>query len=177
MIVEGVNIEEFIRVANKDANGHGFSVIHKAKIDSGINFVRWDKILNAAQKGLNADTLGWLLRILWQADSNRMDGKIMYGLFMDADKSYLMNENEQKIFCDLPDKVTVYRGSQDISKGTNISWSLSYERARWFARDILVKEEIDKSIVAAYFDREQEVICPPNLFLTAIEKDISNMKK
>lgn len=170
MVVEGVDIKSFINVANNDKYGHGFSCIQKAKIESKINFVRWDKILDAAKNGLNDEAFGWLLHILWQTYSNGMDGKIMYDLFMGANKKYLMDENEQKIFDNLPDRVFIYRGSQDISKGTNISWSLSHERAEWFGRHILVKEEVEKSIIAAYFNREQEVICPPDLFAKALEK-------
>lgn len=164
MIVEGVDIDEFVKVANSNKIACGMPVIMEARSCSDKNFIRWDKILDAAKDKLDDEVMGKLLYILWQAWSWDMDGSIMYDLFKGANKQYLMTDEERKIFKNLPNRVTIYRGSQDISKGTNISWTLDYERAKWFAAEVLVKTEVDKSIIAAYFNREKEVICPPELF-------------
>lgn len=170
MIVEGIDIDKFVEIANNDETRHGFSVIQEAKIVSSNNFIRWDKILSASKDKLDPKAFAFLLHILWQAYSYEVDGYITYDLFRNADKKYLMSEEEQKTLIELPKKIKVYRGSQDVSKGTNISWSLSEDRAKWFAGEVFVEAEVEKDIVAAYFEREKEVICPPDLFYDAIRK-------
>ena len=78
----------------------------------------------------------------------------------------IMNDEELKVYRSLPDKVTIYRG---YTKGLNrngLSYSLSKEKAEWFARRFYPKKAglitltVDKSSIVAYFNgrNEEEII-------------------
>ena len=47
-------------------------------------------------------------------------------------REFMMDEHEQKFLKKLPDEITVFRGHQFRNK-EGCSWSLSYNRAKWFA--------------------------------------------
>ena len=56
----------------------------------------------------------------------------------DSDMNFMMNNDELEIFNNLPDKFKVYRGinesgTENIAYDEGISWTLSKEKAKWFA--------------------------------------------
>ena len=57
----------------------------------------------------------------------------MIDFFIKADKQYLMNEEDLKVFDSLSNQVTIYRGVRDKAGMYELSWTLSLEKARWFA--------------------------------------------
>lgn len=82
--------------------------------------------------------------------------------FNKAQKEWLMDEEEYKFYKDLPEKITVYRGT---GKGARhllgLSWTLDYKKAKWFAtrwgrKGVLYKGVIRKENVLAYFSRRSE---------------------
>jgi len=93
----------------------------------------------------------------------------------EPDRHTLMDESEQKYLETLPDKITIYRGmtKEELMSGDfGICWTLSKERAEWFAKEYprnfdtnhlekAVHElVINKSDVVAFLNRrkEQEII-------------------
>lgn len=92
---------------------------------------------------------------------NRLFRRIKPELFMDKD--------DYKIFKDLPETITIYRGLQGPkAKVRALSWSLSYEKALWFAKRFnyngkLYKTQISKSDIYAYDNSmgEEEIIVKP----------------
>lgn len=87
----------------------------------------------------------------------------------------LMNKDELEVYNNLPDKVKIYRGmsiEEFKSEDFGISWSLSQEKAEFFAytygrnhstnhlEKIVHELEVPKCLIYAYFDErdEQEVI-------------------
>lgn len=84
--------------------------------------------------------------------------------FKQANKKYLMNEDEYKIYSMLPDELTVYRG---VSKGRNpdgLSYSLLEEKAVWFQQryadkdnpGFLIQRKVKRENILAYFSRRGE---------------------
>lgn len=92
---------------------------------------------------------------------NKLFKKIKPELFMDKD--------DYKVFENLPETITIYRGLQGKkAKIRALSWSLSYEKALWFAKRFnfngkLYKTQISKSNIYAYDNGmgEEEIIVNP----------------
>lgn len=87
-------------------------------------------------------------------------------MFKDADKTFLMDEDELEIYNNLPEEIVVYRGINEHGSVNAISWSLDKEQADWFAHRFdmlgttgsLYQATIKKEYVLAYISREQEVV-------------------
>ncbi len=84
-------------------------------------------------------------------------------MFKEADRMVLMDEDERTIFESLDDRVTIYRGvtSYNEKNVKALSWTLSAEKAEWFAtrfgeEGTVYKAEIDKSHILAYFSGRGE---------------------
>ena len=86
-------------------------------------------------------------------------------------KRKMMSGKERRILHDLPDEdIDVYRGYSDDEHADGLSWTLSYEKASWFAKkwvseNALVAEGVcKKKDILAFFDKhgEQEIIIDPN---------------
>lgn len=91
---------------------------------------------------------------------------------MAADKAVLMDAEEREVYAALPDVVTIYRGCRTAKAVKGMSWSLSEEKARWFAERgallssgkgdgaLVYRAKIKKEDVVAYLDgrNEEEVI-------------------
>lgn len=82
--------------------------------------------------------------------------------FRRAHKEWLMDEDEYKFYKELPEEITVYRGT---GKGARhllgLSWTLDYNKAKWFAtrwnkKGVIYKGKIRKKDVLAYFSRRSE---------------------
>lgn len=88
------------------------------------------------------------------------------------EREKLMDADEQKILDALPDELTIYRG-YDLTNSKGWSWTLSEEKAEWFAnrwreasperRRNVATGRVRKKDVIAYFDgrNEKEIIANP----------------
>lgn len=117
-----------------------------------------------------------MLNFSWLNDENannniNIPNKELLSYFKKANKEYLMNEDDFKVFESLPNVVTIYRGVTDKNKDNEkaLSWTLSKDRADWFAHRFdeageVWKTEISKDSIFAYFDEmdEKEVIIDYN---------------
>lgn len=123
------------------------------------------------ERHLNEEDYACLLRDAWTGSEfpNRDPGVSLAGkirFFRKADKGLLMDKRERKVFDSLPDVVTVYRGCYGKGAQKGISWTLSFEKAKWFAdrfpmwKGTVYTATIPKKYIYAYFnDRdEQEII-------------------
>ncbi len=123
------------------------------------------------ERHLNEEDYACLLRDAWTGSEfpNRDPGVSLAGkirFFRKADKGLLMDKLERKVFDSLPDVVTVYRGCYGKGAQKGISWTLSFEKAKWFAdrfpmwKGTVYTATIPKKYIYAYFnDRdEQEII-------------------
>jgi hypothetical protein len=92
-----------------------------------------------------------------------------------------MDESERKVFDNLPDVVTVYRGTNCEEGVKGFSWTLDRAKAKWFAKRfankdndcLIVHGTVAKTDVVAYFDNRNEkeiVALADNVVITKIEK-------
>jgi hypothetical protein len=83
-----------------------------------------------------------------------------------------MSCDDQEYLTALPDILTIYRGVQFRAAIHGLSWTLSRERAEWFAlwrlpkrgQPMVLEAQVSKSDVIAYFSEreEDEVVVHPN---------------
>ena len=118
-----------------------------------------------------------MLNFSWLNDENannniNVSNKELLSYFKKANKEYLMNEDDFKVFESLPNIVTIYRGVTDKNKDNKraLSWTLSQDKAEWFAHRFdevgeVWKTKISKDSIFAYFDEmdEKEVIIDYNV--------------
>ena len=88
------------------------------------------------------------------------------------EREKLMDAEERKILDDLPDEVTIYRG-YDLNNSKGWSWTLSEEKAEWFAnrwrkayperKRRVATGKVRKKDIIAYFDgrNEKEIVVNP----------------
>lgn len=100
------------------------------------------------------------------------------GIFADdrPGRESMMDEEERDALANLPDTITVYRGTAAVDQfGSGFSWTLDRKRAEWFGRRFagvgdnrdkpwLIQGEIEKSKVIAHFlgRGEQEIVAWPH---------------
>lgn len=90
--------------------------------------------------------------------------------FKQANKKYLMEDDELQYYNSLPDIINVYRGvavGRNAQKG--LSWTCNYKTAEWFAnrfntkgmKGYILQGTVNKDDVFAYFNGrgEDEVVC------------------
>lgn len=80
--------------------------------------------------------------------------------FKKADKNCLMSEKEFKIYENIPDTITLYRGIGSKSEKLGLSWTDSYDNALWFANRFgegyIVSVQAKKEDIFCYFDSRGE---------------------
>lgn len=92
-------------------------------------------------------------------------------------RQFIMSEADRATFAGLPDKLTLCRG---FNKGNGLgwSWTLSEEKAIWFAHRfeelnarprLLVGTARKKDAIAYFGDRNEEILIDPKL-VTVVEK-------
>ena len=87
-------------------------------------------------------------------------------MFNDADKNFLMDEEELEIYNNLPEEIVVYRGINEHGSVDALSWTLDKEQAEWFANRFemfgiagsVYQANIKKEYVLAYISREKEAV-------------------
>lgn len=118
---------------------------------------------------LDSKTYWELLGEIWVDSENIWQNSDWWLYFLEdgplENKEYFMSEEDREEFKRLPEKLTVYRGYVPRKNKKGFSYTLSKEKATWFAnrfgRDGKVYErQIDKKDVFAYKNdrNEQEII-------------------
>lgn len=123
---------------------------------------------------LSNDDLGMCLRYIWTCSeftnsSSVFTKKQLVSLFRRSSRNTLMDEDELPIFQELPERITVYRGTNSMnSKDVKVlSWTLSRKKAEWFASrfdddtQYVFQAELPKDGALAYFSYEEEIIANP----------------
>lgn len=90
--------------------------------------------------------------------------KLLIKWFKEADKKYLMTEEDYSVWKNLPEAFTVYRGVSVGRVDKGISWTRDKSEAEWFANRFgkghILELQITKDMALAYFDirNEKEVV-------------------
>ncbi|MDB5518718.1 MAG: hypothetical protein JWQ17_5476 [Tardiphaga sp.] len=122
------------------------------------------------------DSLYWqLLARLWIDSENIFENRAAWAELWQArrdSKCCAMEVEEQEAFKKLPHQLVLYRGVGADDEGLDgLSWTLSREKAIWFANrrkgaPRLVTASVKKGGIHAYFDRRDErevVVGSPNI--------------
>lgn len=130
--------------------------------------------LNHVQSYLSDDDLGKCLRSVWSNNEHTNSGSVftkkeLVSLFSRSTKNFLMDNEELSVFQELPDRITIYRGTSSMnSKDLKVfSWTLSQERAEWYAGRFddevqnVFQAELPKDGAFAYFSVDKEIIANP----------------
>lgn len=130
--------------------------------------------LDHIQSYLSNDDLGVCLRYTWENSEYTNSGSVftkkqLISLFNRSSKDTLMDEEELPVFQELPERITVYRGTTSAnSKDLKVfSWTLSRKKAEWYSRRFdnnvqnVFQAELPKDGVLAYFSTDEEIIANP----------------
>ncbi|MDE5539353.1 MAG: hypothetical protein K2J20_02580 [Bacilli bacterium] len=80
--------------------------------------------------------------------------------FKRVDKNLIMSKEELEVYNNLPNEVEIYRGVGSHNNYKALSWTLDYEKAKWFStrfsKGKVYKGTIDKKYIFAYFNDRDE---------------------
>lgn len=103
-----------------------------------------------------------MLAVCWSAHGGgEISAPELETWFKKADKNFLMSKKEQKIFSELPEQVTVYRGVSPQYK-YGLSWTLDKKVALWYVDRNEGKEAciyectVNRKDILCYFDTRNE---------------------
>jgi len=168
---------------SKKENFLNFTKEMEIRINNVDNYVSFSTLITKpyrsaffkyTKKYINQYDLSKYLKSLWlgndyvNVDAN-ISKKEYVKLFKQCDPKYLMDEEEYKFFINLPEKIIVYRGINQITKHPvkALSWTIDIKRAEWFARRFeknssktgkVYKTIIKKDYALAYFEYEKEIV-------------------
>lgn len=126
------------------------------------------QFLELIQRGLSPDEMGELLAYLWVDSENPNNSAVslptLIKWFKKASKQSLMDAEELAYYNSLPDEFTVYRGIGSKTNKKGISYTLSLEKAEWFANRfqqdgyVLTGTAKKKDVLAYLNGREEQTI-------------------
>lgn len=139
--------------------------------------------LKYAQMFLSDEDFATILACAWTASENPHDDcnvskSELLDMFRRAKGNLMMEEDEYKVYTELPETITVYRGVTDFNAHNyrGLAWSLDPAVAEWFAdrfgeHGIVYRAKIAKQHVLAFFSRrnEAETVIDPQ-FLREVQK-------
>lgn len=118
---------------------------------------------------LSEEDFGMLFADAWVISENpnqdvNVSLKECVKYFKTTDKKFLMDEKELSIFDSLPEELTVYRGVAIGRNPKGLSYTLSKDKAEWFANRFsevkgsgtVIEKHIKKEHVLAYFNSRDE---------------------
>ena len=122
-----------------------------------------------AQDYLSIKDMSKLLAHAWTSSENP-NGDVNVSVstaaswFRKADKTILMDEEEYKVYCELPDVFEIYRGVAIGRNPKGLSWTRNFETAKWFAnrfnegnkKGYVQVVTVNKEQVLAYFNSRNE---------------------
>ena len=93
----------------------------------------------------------YYIRFHIQIDTNNVPLDLMERAVENIPRKYLMSKEELKRYKKLPEKITIYRGTDKTECPPRLSWSLNAATAQRFTRGRIYKATIAKESIIAYF--------------------------
>lgn len=125
--------------------------------------------LKYIKRYLSLSDFSKLLADAWVSSENpnqdvNVNIKTLTSWFRQADKRELMTEDDYKVYNQLPDTITVYRGVAVGRNPSGLSWTQNLSTAEWFSnrfnteseKGYIQKAVISKSQALAYFNTRNE---------------------
>lgn len=169
-----INILENQEAYNKTIQTYTELIDNATDYDNLIIFIRNPYklfFIKATKRYLSIKDFSKNLIESWIVDENannniNVSPNELVKYFKEASKDYLMDKEDRAIFDNFDDVVTVYRGLNAMEKSEKaMSWSLSIDTAKWFARRFnnngdVYQAKVNKQDILTYCDtrNEKEVI-------------------
>ena len=110
-----------------------------------------------------------LLGEVWIDSENIWQSKSVWKELLTDDRDhreYFMTKEDRKVFAELPEKLTIYRGYVEKMNKNGFSYTLDYDKAEWFSNRFgkknagVIKKNINKKDAFAYMGgrNESEII-------------------
>lgn len=118
-------------------------------------------LINLRRNGIPDDLYAAYLRFCIQMDTKDISLDLLHEAFEDITKEMIMYDSELKDFSELPEIITIFRGTDCNENPPRISWSLLEEKAKRFYNGKMFKAEIPKNSILALFSQntdEKEVL-------------------
>lgn len=118
-------------------------------------------LINLRGNGIPDDLYAVYLRMCIQMDTQDIPLNILHEAFEGITKEMIMYDSELEDFFNLPEIITIFRGTDCNEDPPRISWSLLEEKAKWFYNGKMFKAEIPKDSILAFFNQntdEKEVL-------------------
>lgn len=134
-----------------------------------LAFLKYTAPYLSEQDAASALSFAWTSCEAPNSDPN-LSRRELLALFRSVAPSVLMDEEELRVYEELPDPVTVYRGvtAYNAKMVKGLSWTLDRDTAEWFAHrygedGTVYEAQIDKAHIHAVFlsRNESEVIVDP----------------
>jgi hypothetical protein len=153
-----------VKKAYAEDNWHRYVFLHERPY-------RFEALMRVGDEGMPLHKFSKLVTAVWMDSENiwqHYDDWV--DVFEYVDRPYLMNPVERGVLRKLPNRVTIYRGfNGDRPEPTiqnGLSWTLSMDKAKWFAKRYGAKKptvleiRVDKDDIIAYFNgrNEQEIV-------------------
>lgn len=122
-----------------------------------VMFEEMIKIKNDQPK----DLYGYYIRFMLQSDTYNLKKGTAMKAIEGIPRKYLMSKIEMKQYKELPETITIYRGTSDMEYDPRFSWSLDVNTAKRFYQGALLSATIEKKQIIALFSdntTESEVI-------------------
>lgn len=91
------------------------------------------------------------------SDETNISTEELISWFEQADKKYLMDEDEQEILKKMPDQIKVYRGVREPEYKNGFSWTVDFETAEFFAK--WSKKAGDKTYIYECTISKDDILC------------------
>ena len=125
--------------------------------------------LKYIKKDLSLSDFSELLGECWTEEENpngdtNVSTSMVARWFRQADKKVLMKNDEYKVYSELPETFTVYRGVTPGHNPDGMNWTREYDKAEWFSNRFgegyVLKGTAKKEDVLAFFSRrgEEEIV-------------------
>lgn len=99
------------------------------------------------------------LTILYLSDTDDVSSDTIINAFTETKRDELMNEEDISKYNDFPDKIIIYRGTENPKESIpRLSWSLNQVVAKRFGTAHLFTATILKEQVIAYYSGDEEEI-------------------
>lgn len=117
--------------------------------------------LVSMRKELPNDMYTCYLRICYQFNTYHVPLQLLLDAFEGVSKKQLMDRKEFASYKKLPEKITIYRGTDRNEQIPRLSWSLNKETAMQYSQGRLFVATIKKTDIMAYFcsnTNEEEIV-------------------
>ena len=136
------------------------------RLKEAISYLMMDptegfKFLIAIRNEVDLEAYAMYVRMLTQTNTHDVPLEMLLKAYEGLKQEDLMSKEEIDKLAELPEELTIYRGTDALEYPPRISWSLLESKARTFENGQMYKATINKSDILAYYSSngdEEEII-------------------